>query len=435
MNRHLSALRNSHPILIPMILLLAGASSLSAQTPVRLTDNPGQDLAPAWDPRDGTIVYIRSAHESGSGVPFDLWMVGTDGPGESVAATGPTIGFGVAHSPSWLGDTGVVGLEERVVFHEYLTFDFSKAPFTRVNFDGDDDAFTRELIVPGGGGGGWIRFSRDGTTALWRSSTSGGSGTQEIRVGPVSELTGQANNAVGTAIVSSFHNSDQRYTLGAALSPDGSTCVLALPPGGASRSGTTTDLWLYNSDGTGTPVNLTQSAITGVNNRVPDFSPDGNRIVFARHSGVSGEAWDLYQIDVDGENLTPLTDTPHFTEYEPSFAPDGERVAFRGQHLAGFEDTAPALPEGETSNANIYIMDLPKFELAIDYPGGSAVDFVFTWATRPGVNYQVYKSVNLPVWEEDGDALVGDGEAARIVKPVPAEDAAFYKVEELPTEP
>ena len=423
------------PQFVLLLTLAAGtvAHSLHAQTdPVRLTENTGQDIFPAWDPRGGTIAYLRSAAASGSGVPFNLYQVAPDTPGESVMATGPTLGFGLANSPTWVGSSGRLMLEERAVFHEYLSFDSSQSPFTRIVHDGSDAAFTKELGVPGGGGGGYVKASRDGTTALWRSSTSGGSGTQEIRVGAISNLTGQAANAVGTVIVSSFHSSEQRYLLGAALSPDGSKAVLALPASGPSSGSSITDLWLYNSDGSGTPVNLTKTAATGVYNRGPDFTPDGSKIIFARFSGVQGETWDLYQIDIDGNNLVQITDTPKFGEYEPSVSPDGERVAFRGTHISGFEDTPPALPEGESANSNIYVMSIPQFKVTIDRPTQNlnAIDII--WVTAVDTDYQVLVSTNLMDWEPDWDVVSGDGLETTESRPIGTDGARFYQLQQLP---
>lgn len=78
--------------------------------------------------------------------------------------------------------------------------------------------------------------------------------------------------------------------------------------------------------------------------------------MYARYSGVAGDAWDLYVLKLDGAERRQLTHTPKFSEYTPSVSGDGARVAFTGVHVAGFEGTEPALPAGEVANANIYVM-------------------------------------------------------------------------------
>jgi hypothetical protein len=355
-------------------MALAAAGSASAAVAVRHTLNTGQDTTPAWDPRGNTIVYMRSAASSGSGVPYNLYQVQAGTPGESVFATGPTDGFGLANNPGWIGSTGFLGLEERCVYHEYLKFDASKAPFTRTAYDGSDTAFTRLLTVYGGGGR--MVFSRNGVTAMWRHSTNGGSGTQQIRHGPLSALTGQNATTVGTLLIQTNHASEQRLLSGSALSPDGSIAILSLPWDGPDASNThARDLWLYRLDGSAAPVNLTQEGSFGVYSDFPDFLPGGDRIVYARFSGVTGETWDLYVMKLDNGERRQLTDSPKFAEYTPSVSGDGSRVAFTGIHIAGFENTEPALPAGEAANANIYVMPFEDPFLApeIDVVLGSSL--------------------------------------------------------------
>jgi dipeptidyl aminopeptidase/acylaminoacyl peptidase len=169
------------------------------------------------------------------------------------------------------------------------------------------------------------------------------------------------------------------------------------------------DLWHYNTDGSGTPTNLTQLAATGIHSSAPDISPDGSKVIFSRWSGVTGETWNLYLMNLDGTGVMQVTDTPSFSEYEAVWAPDGQRVAFRGQHIAGFENTEPALPEGEANNANIYVVDAE--------PGGGGEEVILAifpaaeiaWDTQPGVVYQVQCSTDLENWEDWGDPITGDG--------------------------
>lgn len=301
----------------------------SAQSAVQLTSNSVQETAPAWSPAGNTIVYMRSAAASGSGVPFNLYQVQSDGTGEGALATGPGSPWGIGNTPSWLGSTGLLLTEERNTYHEYFSFNTALAPFARTLLDGNDAAFTRILETPGGAGGGWIAASRDGSTVMWRYSSNGGAGTQQVRAAPYSALTGQYSNAVGNAPLATFHSTQQRLVVPPAMTPDGSQFVIAMPSAGVDGDYTLPwDLWLHNTDGSGSPVNLTNTAASGVWSRAPDVSPDGSRIVFARNSGVAGETWDLYSMDLDGSNLLQVTNTPGVGEYDPVYSPDAGQIAY-----------------------------------------------------------------------------------------------------------
>jgi TolB protein len=60
-------------------------------------------------------------------------------------------------------------------------------------------------------------------------------------------------------------------------------------------------------------------------NADPSFSPDGKRIAFL--STVLGDNPDIYVMDVDGTNIRRLTDHPAWDSY-PIFTPDGTQILF-----------------------------------------------------------------------------------------------------------
>jgi TolB protein len=89
-------------------------------------------------------------------------------------------------------------------------------------------------------------------------------------------------------------------------SPDGSKIAL----NDADDRIKTASIYVINPDGTGL-TKLTHD--TNAGSFRPCWSPAGDRIVFTRISfGPHGGPFDLYTMNADGTNVTPLTQTPDF---------------------------------------------------------------------------------------------------------------------------
>ncbi len=87
------------------------------------------------------------------------------------------------------------------------------------------------------------------------------------------------------------------------------------------------DIFLMNADGSN-PVDLTPGT---ADDNTPSFSPDGQRIAFARDTGSS---FDIWVMNVDGSGATDLTSSLPTEELEPAFSPDGKRIAFTSGAMA-----------------------------------------------------------------------------------------------------
>lgn len=114
---------------------------------------------------------------------------------------------------------------------------------------------------------------------------------------------------------------------------------------------------------------------TGVDVAIlPSWSPDGNQIAFAL-AGV----WNLYTVDADGSNLIQVTD---FRSNNPDWAPDGSQLVFQSDHQNEPQDTPDIYVWNLADETLNELLDAPD---DIDYsprwsPDGSQILFISTRA-------------------------------------------------------
>jgi Tol biopolymer transport system component len=113
------------------------------------------------------------------------------------------------------------------------------------------------------------------------------------------------------------------------------------------------DIFVMDADGSN-PTNLTNSQ--SMDNQGPAWSPDGTRIAFSRsEAGGNREVNRIFVMDADGSNPTSLTDAlPDGgigVDFEPTWSPDGNRIAF---------SSAPDAPN--STNRDIFTLEVTPAE-------------------------------------------------------------------------
>jgi TolB protein len=119
-------------------------------------------------------------------------------------------------------------------------------------------------------------------------------------------------------------------------SPDGTKIAYTRhsAPAPDPRNPSDAEIYLINPDGT----ELTRLTFNDYEERAPSWSPDGSRIVFmarvGTHPGIPGSKFEICAMNADGTNFLQLTDNAVF-EGTPTFSPDGQKIVFSRDVGAG----------------------------------------------------------------------------------------------------
>ncbi len=120
-------------------------------------------------------------------------------------------------------------------------------------------------------------------------------------------------------------------------SPDGEWIVFEARQPAPSEDGYRGQIWKVHADGSG-KTQLTADA--AFDDRQPNWSPTGERILFQRRALPDGQ-WDVYTIDPDGAGLFNVTDNPA-ADTDASWSPDGRWIVVSSDYAEQVSGELPA---------------------------------------------------------------------------------------------
>ncbi|MCH8012712.1 MAG: hypothetical protein IIA61_12305 [Candidatus Marinimicrobia bacterium] len=68
-----------------------------------------------------------------------------------------------------------------------------------------------------------------------------------------------------------------------------------------------------------------------------EWSADGKKIIFAKLLSSLGSNYEIFIVDVNGENEKQITDRPYHTDYNSSIHPNGVDILFDSSPNIGWE--------------------------------------------------------------------------------------------------
>jgi hypothetical protein len=299
------ALRRAAGLLAVLLALPVAAQDAPrpAGEPVRLAGDEASAFSrPSWSPDGSLIALTRPGYEG-------LWVIAPDGSGLRQVSGEPAAGFGFA----WSEDSGalltrIARFEGPLRLNAVVVYDVETAeaqPLTefRPHMSALPQWSGSRVLLPGPAGVEVLEAERPGVAA------------RPAPAGPVfiagedglTALTLRDGAARSEAVLQGLR------VINAVPSPDGRLVAFEVLGG---------NLHVAHADGTGL-VDL------GPGHR-PAWSPDSEWVAFMRteDDGHHFTASDLYAARADGSETVALTATPDRLEMNPSWSPDGARLAF-----------------------------------------------------------------------------------------------------------
>lgn len=109
----------------------------------------------------------------------------------------------------------------------------------------------------------------------------------------------------------------------------------SLDGGNSANTNSTTNIWVVNFDGTESRAITKATAVSGDGGGYqPQWSAKANQLVFSSSlklpdgGNADGTAHNIWVANADGSELKPITTNTHVTSGRPQWSPDGQKVVF-----------------------------------------------------------------------------------------------------------
>jgi len=320
---------------------------VDAGEPLPLTANPAPDHSPVWSPDDRYIAFVREGEAGG------IYQVAALGGAEQkLADIVPTHGYDrgayyqfarntLSYSPDGkhlaVADSASAGEPFSIFLLEIETRKKTRLTYPPAASVGDDSP----AFSPDGRTLGFARLIAGGKD-IYLVPVAGGEArrlTSESTVQPGSQTDGLAWTPDGREIVFASNRTGSfllwrvpvsggaptRIDVGAqsvsrpAISRDGNRLAWI-------QTSLDRNIWRLEVPGTAAPHPVpTRLIASTAGDSNPQYSPDGERIVFGSNRSGTGEIW---VSDRDGKNPMKLTDMGGPTTGTPRWSPDGRQIAF-----------------------------------------------------------------------------------------------------------
>jgi Tol biopolymer transport system component len=190
------------------------------------------------------------------------------------------------------------------------------------------------------------------------------------------------------------------------------------------------DIWMMNPDGTG-QTNLTNTP--DYQEYDPELSPDGSEVAFISNRPETGNLdgnYEIFTLTIADGTVTQVTDTVQdspgdfFASHEPTWSPDGTKIAFSGYRQWGSSEIFTINADG--SGGEIKLTDPADFAQKWEpdwSPDGSKIVYTWGWDEyaqdlhvinadgtgdtnlTPEANPEYPTSQRNPAWSPDGTRI------------------------------